>query len=94
MDHICRIFCVVQGNKTQNWSLNVLMNRDSEFTICNSVKQTQKVEKKKLKKSIELPPFVFDVLSASFYHRSRVSARLVTLGSRDTAANVMGWGWE
>ena len=30
------------------------------------------------------------MLSASFYHRSRVSARLVTLGSRDTVANVKG----
>ena len=30
------------------------------------------------------------MLSASFYHRSRVSARLVTRGSRDTVANVMG----
>lgn len=29
------------------------------------------------------------MLSASFYHRSRVSARLVTRGSRDTVANVM-----
>jgi hypothetical protein len=33
-------------------------------------------------------PFVFDIKSASFYHRSRVSARLVTFWSRDTLLKI------
>lgn len=33
-------------------------------------------------------PFVFDVLSVSFYHRSRVSARLVANWPLDTFANI------
>jgi hypothetical protein len=34
-------------------------------------------------------PFVFDIKSASFYHRNRVNARLVTLWSRDTLIKVI-----